>query len=316
MIQQTAKGTPRMDLADALEEFNSDDKGLIAMDVLPGFGVKKKAATVSVISRENLKLADTKHANGAAFARVGLNAGDLSYGCVDHGLEGPVTDVDKENYASDFDAEVATSDLVKNKILIAREIRVAAKAFDTGVFTGGDLFTDWSAAPWDAAESALITHVDKAIQKVRKNFGVKADSMAIGAVTLSNMKANTGIKAMFPGAPLITLAMIVNQLAAILGLKNIFVGEGIYDGEAEGQDFAGSDIWSDDYALIFKQHNGAHLKEPGLGRSMQWEPFSGEEIAPTSYREEQTESDIIRVRDFVDEKLFNPYCGHLIKIDA
>jgi len=316
MIQQTSKGTPRMDLADAMSEFDSTDKGLIALDVLPGFGVKKKAATVSVISRENLKRAKTKHANGAAFARVGLSAGDLSYSCVDHGLETPVTDVDRENYASDFDADVAATDLITNKILIEREIRVATKAFDTAVFTGAALYTDVSSAPWDTVTSALIAHVDAAIQKVRANSGVKADSMAIGAVTLSNMKLNTGVKAMFPGAPLITLEMICNALAAILGLKNIFVGEGIYDGEAEGQDFSGSDIWSDDYALIFKKHNGAHLKETGLGRSMQWNPFSGEEIAPTSYREEQTESDIIRVRDFVDEKVFNPYCGHLLKIDA
>lgn len=315
MIQQSSKGTPRMDLGEALTEFDTSGKGLVAMHVLPSFGVKKKSATVSVLTRENKKRADIKHANGAAFARVGIEAGDLTYTCVDHGLESPLTNTDRENYASDFDAEIATVDLLTNKILVEREIRVATKAFDTAVFTGSDLYTDNSSAPWDDTSKDIIGQVAAAVEKIRSNSGAKADSMVIGAVSFINMRRNAGIIDMFPAAAVITAQMIRDALAAILDLQNLLVGGEIYDGAKEGQDFSGSDIWSDDYALIFKQHKG-HLKEKGLGRSMQWEPFSGEEIAPIQYREEQTESDIFRVRDFVDEKLFNPYCAHLLKIDA
>lgn len=315
MIQQTSKGVPRMDLGEAITEFDASGMQLIAMDVLPARAVTKKTATVSVITRENKKRASAGHANGAAFARVGIEADDLTYICKDNGLESSLTDEDRENYASDFDAEVATVDLVTNKILVEREIRVAALAFNTSIFTGSDLYTDNSGAPWDTTASDIIGQIAAAIEKVRKNTGAKADSIAISAVQFVNMRRNDDIISMFTGFTVVTAEMIRNHVASVLDLKNIFVGGEVYDGANEGQDFSGTDIWSDDYALVFKQHNG-HLKEIGLGRSMQWQPFSGEAIAPLQYREEQTESDVFRVRDFVDEKFFNPYCAHLMKIDA
>ncbi|MCK4960620.1 MAG: hypothetical protein KAT00_14510 [Planctomycetes bacterium] len=315
MIQQATRGTPRMDLGEALHEYDSSGQGFIAMDVLPARGVTKKAATVSVITRENKKRADAKHANGGGFNRIGLTAEDLSYACVDYGLESPLTDVDRENYSSDFDAEVETVDLVQSSILVEREIRVAAMAFNTTIFTGSDLYTDNSSAPWDDIATKIINQVAAAMEKIRRNTGVKPDSMAIGAVSFNNLRKNTEIKDMFSGATVITAEMIRTHLASILDLQNLFVGGDVYDSAKEGQSFTAADIWSDDYALIFKQHSG-NLKTPGLGRSYQWEPFGGEEVAPVQYREEQTESDIFRVRDFVDEKVHDSYFGHLLKIDA
>lgn len=316
-VNYTSYGTPRADLGEAIREFNPVENGFIAGMVLPDRPVMKKAAAISVITRESiLKRADAKHSNGAAFNRVGIEAEDTSYECIDYGLEGALTDDDRANYATDFDAELETTESILHKLLMEREIRVAAAVFNSTTWTGASLYTDVSAAPWDAAASDVISHVLAAKEKVRTNIGMEADAMIIGPVMFQNLLGNTVIRARFPGAPIITEAMLRANLAAIFGLQYLLVGSKRYDSANEGIAFSGSDVWSDDYAMICKLNTGS-LRSGGLGRTFVWSPLQGAgSYAVKQYREEQTESDIFRVRQYADEKIFDAYFGHLLKIDA
>ena len=90
-IQTPSYAVPREDLGEAILEYDPSVDGFIGTKVLPVRPVRLKAATVSVLTRENLKAAITRHANGAAFSRVNLNVEDLAYACVDNGLEGQLT---------------------------------------------------------------------------------------------------------------------------------------------------------------------------------------------------------------------------------
>lgn len=316
-INYNSYGTPRGDLGEAIREYDPSQLGFIGSLVLPFREVTKKAASISVITRESiLKRADAKHANGSAFNRVGTEAEDLSYACQDYGLEGVLTDDDRANFAADFDAELETVESVVHKLLVEYELRVNALVFNTSTWTGSALYTDVSSAPWDAAASDAIAHVLAAKEKVRKNTGMEPDTLIIGATTLNNLLGNTGLKNRFPGAAIITEEMIRSQMAAIFGLKNLFVGRKTYDSANEGIAFSGSDIWSDDYAMICKISEGS-LRAAGLGRTFVWTPVSGAgAYSVKSYREEQTESDVFRVRHYVDEKIIDPYFGHLLKVDA
>ena len=109
--------------------------------------------------------------------------------------------------------------------------------------------------------------------------------------------------------------MIRANLAAIFGLSNMIVGGQVEDSADEGQDFTASDIWGDDYAMVFKRAGG-RMSSPGLGRQPEWTGVENGLGRVVEYREEQTESDIFRVRDFSIEKIFDKYFGHLMKIDA
>ena len=316
-VNYTSYGTPRADLGEAIREYNPALDGFIGLDILPARPVTKKAATISVITRESiLKRADAKHANGAAFNRIGIEAEDKTYTCLDYGLESPLTDDDRATYASDFDAEVETVETIQHKLLMEHEIRVKNLVWSTSTFTGASLYTDVSSAPWDAAASDAIAHVLAAKEKVRQNTGMQPDSFLIGAATLNNLLGNTGIKNRFPGAPLITEQMIRQNLANIFGLTNLFVGGKRYDSANEGIAFSGTDVWTDDYALIFKRNTGS-LNTGGLGRTFLWTPINGTGAFDVyQYREEQTESDVFRVRQYADELLFDAYFGHLLKVDA
>lgn len=314
-IQQATRSTPREDLGVAFHEYNPVTDGLVANIALPPIPVGKKAATMGVITRENLKRADSNHANGGSFNRVTLISEDKSYRCKDHGLEIPLTDEDRSTYETDYDAEYESVQSLTRKMYIEREIRVKDVMFNTTTFTGSDLYTDRSGAPWDAAASDAIGHITAAVNKVLANTGVLPDTMLIGRPTLENLLLNTAILARFPGAALITRQMLEQSLASIFGISQLIVGWAGYDSAAEGQDFTSGTIWTDDYALIYKRHTGGRAT-PGLGRIVEWSGIQNGIDQVVQYREEQTESDIFRVRDFSDEWLFDPYFGHLLKVDA
>lgn len=313
-IQTTSYAIPRDDLAEAIREFDPSASGFVASEVLPIRPVQRKAATLSVMRRENMKLPDVDHSNGAGFNRLDLLVEDLSYACKDKGIEGQLTDDDRENYANDFDGELETIETLAMRLWLAQEVRVKNLVFDTGTWTGGSLFTDYSGAPWDTTTTSVIAQVTAAKEKVRINTGFSADSMLIGEAALQNLLINGEILKRFPGATIISEAALRASIAAIFGLQNLIVGGRVYDGAKAGQSYSGTDLWGDDYCMVFRRQSGS-TRGGGLGRIMLWEPMSGSLAETIQYREEQSESDIFRVRHYVDEKIFDPYFGHLLQID-
>jgi len=317
MIQKSTHAVPRMDLGVAFHEYTMSKVRLIADAVLPILPVAKEAATMSVTKRKNLTIPETKHANGATYNRVELYMDDLAYACVDHGLEGQVTDRDREKYASDFDAEVEKTQAIKTKMRLAREKRIKELVFNTTTWTGSDLYTDYSSAPWDAAGSGVIAQIQTVREKVRLNCGVPPDTLIISETAMINLTNNTEIKAKFPGSPAITEAILRGNMAAILGIQNLIIGQAVYNSADEGQDFTGAEIWPDDYAMVcVLGADGLPMTEPQLGRTILWEDYISDIEYVESYREEQTKSEIIRVEQSIDEKIFDAYFGHLMLIDA
>ena len=308
---------PRADLGEAFHEFSPDGQTFIAEQIFPVRGVIKKAAALSVITRKNLKRSDTKHANGSAYGRINLDAKDMDYKCASEGLEIPVTDEDRENFARDFDCEMESIQVLKLKMLLERECRVKDLVFDTSTWTGSDLYTDVSgSAPFGTVGSEVIPVITTAKEKVRKQTGVTPNALILGQAALNQLLGNTKIIARFPGNPgPITEDMLRNALAQIFGLQQLIVGSAVYDSAKEGQDFSSYDIWGDMYAMVAKIQSGPTSINAGLGRSIIWTPLDAGEESIVQYREEQTASDIFRSQGFRQEKVFDQAFAHLLKIN-
>jgi len=317
MIQPGTHGTPRLDLGEAFHEFSLEGIDLIATDILPALSRRKKKATFKAVKRKNFRIPNVTHANGAAFKRVTLYMDDISYECTDKGLEALLTDDDRENYDDDFDAEVETIQGIKAKMLLAREQVVATAIFNTTTWTGASLYTDNSGSPWDTATTDIILQVNAAKEKVRTGTGVKANTLIIGEAAMQNLLKNDDIIGRFPGAALITEAMIRANMAAIFGLQRLLVGSGSYNSADEGQSASMADLWSDDYAMVavLAAGSGTPMTVPQLGRTISWSAMPEIE-AVKEYREEQTESDVYRVRDYSQHKIIDSSFAHLMKIDA
>lgn len=309
---------PRLELGVAVMEYVEQAKEFIGSVCLPIFKTKKKESSFSAITRESItRDADTKRAPRSAYNRDGFEAKDLSYKCEEHGLEGALDDGEREMYASDFDAELITSQITARRLMQAQERRVAELLFNISTWTGADLYTDHSANPWDDIASDVIGQIRAAREKVRSNCGIDPNALICNKANIDRLLDNTGIKDSIKYVARLTEAEILNALADILGLKKIVVGKAIYNSAKEGQTFVSADIWNDDYAMVgVVAEDGQNLIQPSVGRTFLWVSDSPDNATVESYRDEKHRSDIFRVRQNVDEKVIDKYFAHLLKVDA
>lgn len=319
MVHQVGtRSTPRADLGEALMEFASQQGMMIGTQVMPVFPSQEKAGVFNAITRECLtRDVDTKRAPRANYNREGIETKEINFSCEEHGLEGILDDSERNLYASDFDAELVTSQGIQQLLMIAQEKRIASALFNTTTWTGAALYTDVSGNPWDNVASDAIGQVKSAREKVRQNTGLEPNALIIGKTNLDRLIANTAIKAAIQYVARLTEAELINALSDILGIKKIFVGAGIRNSANKGKTFSGADIWSDDYAMVaVVAEDRNNLAQPSVGRTVLWVKDSPENVVVEQYRAEGNRGDVFRVRQNVDELVVDPYFGHLLKVDA
>jgi len=94
-------------------------------------------------------------------------------------------------------------------------------------------------------------------------------------------------------------------VAQYLDVERLLVGNAIYDSTKKGKNFTLADVWNDEYVLLAKVASGSNdLRDPCLGRTFLWTEDSPENLIVEQYREEQTRSNIYRVRHYVDDDAF------------
>jgi hypothetical protein len=318
-VQQASYGTPRAALGAAFREFTPDPTRFIGTLALAIVKTSLKAANFLKTTRESiLSRADTKRGTSGAYNRIDTYLKDDSYSCDEDGLEAVLGDDERAFYESDFDAEEDKLLHIYNKLMQELEIPIAAAVFNTTTWAGAALYTDVKANPWSNIASDIIGPVIDAKESQRKSgAGVEADTLIVGAETLSNMLKNTGIREQFPGAARVTLSMIEDGLPAIFGLRKLLVGKCRYDTADEGQDFVGADAWVKTYAMIAKTAEvGDSILEPCIGRTMLWVGDSPDLVTAEQYREEQARGDVFRGRHHTDIKILDPSFGHMLRIET
>lgn len=320
-----AYATPRADLGEALVEYRRENGGnWIGTKLFPTIDVTKKAATFSAFTRASLlATADTKRAARGRYNRVEAGAKDKSYQTQNYGLEGAVDDSERELYSSDFSADLAIMLVTERGVKVAQEQRAAALAFNQTTSFTGATFTDNSVAdPWTNIAADIYGQVVDGKEASRRRTGMMPNSLVISRVTWNRMKKNTALQAKFkfPNAMggkaggILTDGILEENLREVLGLKNIWIGDEVFNAAPEGSAENVQDVWADTHALLaYVCPQGATMQEPCLGRTFVWTPYAGE-LEVESYREEQIESDIVRVKNFVQEVLYDNAYGQLIRI--
>ncbi len=311
-----AYAAPRADLGEAFMEHVSDMTEFIGLQVLPTFRTTKKAATYSAITRESI-LQDSAASRAArsAYNRINSGAKDKTYSCEEFGLEQVVDDAERTLYASDFDAEAAATKITARALMLQQEKRAAAAVFDTAVWTGASYFLDTTTV-WSDVSANIIGDVLTAKETARTNCGVVPNALILNEANLRYLLQNTGIKAQFPGAPLVTLEMIRAALVSIFGLRKLIVAGAVRNSALEGQTATIANVWSSSYAMVAcVAEEGDPLQTPCIGRTFLWVPDSPSEITVEMYREEQVRGDVVRARHNLDEVIIDKNFGFLLKVD-
>lgn len=316
----TSLATLRPDLADSLMEFDlaMDQRGYIANKVFPVVDVQSQAGVFGIIPVEQLlQQRNTLRAPGGGYNRGKFTFTTSSYACVEYGAEEPVDDREAEMYAEYFDAEVISTARAYNAVLRSQEERVAAAVFNATTWNGAALTTGVT-NEWDDFTNAVpLTDVEAAVQKIYDNSGLWANALIINYKVFRNLRncdqVIERIQSAGAGDPSKPTDITPAMLAQVFDLPYILVAGGSKNAKAEGQAVDPEQIWSGEYAMVCKIATGADFREPCIGRTFHWSA-DGSAIGGTveSYREEQTRSDIIRVRHDVDEIVLYTEAGHLL----
>ena len=307
------KATPRADFGEALLDFNNDEYQFIAEDVLSVRNVTKKSANYSIISAENNSGNDDTASKGGELNKIDMTAEDWHYNCKKRGLAADVLNEEIDDYEDEFDLELEKIELVHLTNLINKEIRVAAKVTDTTVMTGNK-FLDVSATPWSSVDSNIFEPLKEAKVQVWKNCGFVPDSLAVGYETFESMLLNEKVKAMFKDG-IVTLDLLKSQLAAVLGIQNLYIGKGQVNISDEGQDYSGSAIWSPNYAVLYKKASGG--RRPGFGWSFNWTGNGHVTLGPASYDDPKIDGLTVQEVEYRDEVLHdNGRYGILMQIES
>jgi hypothetical protein len=233
---------------------------------------------------------------------------------LEYGYEEAVDDTVTLDVARFFDAEVIAAKLAKRKLLLAHELRVAAKLFDNTVFTATNSGTAYTTA--NLATFDVGADVQDAIDRLlAKGESVTNLSVIMSASVFTRIRASTKFQNRLRGAGISsdTILNASTQAAAeVFGVASVQIGRASYDTAPEGVAFSSGNVWSN--ALIWVgsvTQASSGFFGGGAAFTLNWSEY-GSAIGVSTYREEAIKSNIVRASQYTAEKVVNANAGQLI----
>jgi hypothetical protein len=313
MPQPTSATTlQRPDLGElAYEHMESPEGfGMMGLDILPIHPVMEKSADYPVIPTESiLKIQNVKRAPNGHYNRSDWEFETKTYSCEERGWEEPIERSEANNYARLFDLEMEATARANDVIMRAQEVAIATLLWNATTFSGR---TAAVTNEWDDATNATPRADIIAAQQASLIY---LDSLAISLTVFQNLVNTAEIKGALKYTDPIEMGGLEAQrqmVAKYLGLTSLFVSNTKKDTAKKGQSTVGADVWSNEYALVFKRATSASMKQPALGRTMLWVADSPDILTVDQYEEPQSDSDIYRVRHNADEVVQFTGAGYLL----
>ena len=305
----------RPDLGAIAFEYMSEasQRGFIGLEILPVFEVPEQSGQYPKIPIEALiNVPDTKRAPRGTYSRDDWEFEMGNYDCEEHGREEPVDDSEAALYRRYFDAEEIAVMRAVDMLLRGHENRVASMVFNTSNITNtAGVTTEWSTA----ASCTPRADVETGKESMRAATGLFPNVMVITYKVFRNLLMAAEITDALKYTNPIELGGMEAQrriLAQYFGMDNVIVGNAIKNGAKKGQSVTITDIWDDEYCGLFKVSSGPDLREPVLGRTFLWTADSPSIVTTEQYREEQTRSEVYRVRHSTDEAFIFTGAGYLL----
>lgn len=307
----------RGDIAGVVEQAKDYEAGLIGTAVMPILDVPVRAGQYPsfVLKEGQLLKSDVKNrAPYGSFARGTRAFNQDNYSALEFGYEEAVDDTVTLDVARFFDAEVIAAKLAKRKLLLAHELRVAAKIFDNTAFTAtnsGTAYTTANLATFDAGADVQEA-IDRLLAKGESTSNLK---VVIPYPVWTRIRASTKFQNRLRGAGISsdTILNASTQAAAeVFGVSEVLIGRASYDTAPEGVAFASGNVWSNTLIWVGSvTQASAGFFGGGAGFTLNWSEY-GPAIGVSTYREEAIKSNIVRASHYTAEKVVNANAGQLI----
>lgn len=324
----------RPDLQAVVEEAAAADQFFIAERVLPPKFSTRRTGEYHRITRakSGLLLSElgdaTRRASKASYKEVDRSYEKASFVTLDRGLKERIDDNDAAEVAPSFDAEATSARLVMRNLRISQEKRVADTIMNTTTFTATAAKVAYTEANIDTIDVAY--DMEEAIARVQKR-NERVNAIIMSRNNWKRLRRSTLLRKYIfgdnGGSQMITRELFgkaFNESAQI----EIFIAEASYaPGNDDGADSSLAYIWPDTHIWVGSLWDGAERKAPddtedgeagtivipgGVGATIIWEQMADALYVTDTYRDEDTVSDIVRVRQHSTEKIFNAACGTLV----
>ena len=307
----------RGDIAGVVEQAKDFEAGLIGTGVMPILDVPVRAGQYPsfVLKEGQLLKSDMKTRSPySAYARGTRAFVQDTYTALEYGYEEAVDDTVTLDVARFFDAEVIAAKLAKRKLLLAHELRVAAKIFDSGTFTAtnsGTAYTTANLATFDVGADVQEA-IDRLLSKGESTSNLK---VVIPYPVWTRIRASTKFQNRLRGTGLSTDTILnasTQAAAEVFGVSEVLIGRASYDSAPEGVAFSASNAWANTFIWVGSvTQASAGYFGGGAGFTLNWSEY-GPAIGVSTYREEAIKSNIVRASQYTAEKVVNANAGQLV----
>lgn len=296
----------RNDLKELILETPMGTVDFMADKILPTVPVKEKSGRVPVLaSSAGMKQLELKRAPRGTFQRGEWVWGNDNFETFERGYEEIVDNVEALENSEIFNEEVISAQIAVNQLKLAREKRVADAVFNATTFAS-DLVTPTN--EWDDATNAtpfanITTAYDAFFAKsgrARTELHFLMNDIVFRNVIRSDEVRNSviytsAIENMSPEKK-------AQFLADFFVIKKIDIATSFSDSTDLGiEEATFARLWSNEYGMLYLPSPSIpSWKVPGLGRQPAYSKFT-KDYKLESYAEEQTDSVIIRARDYRGE---------------
>ncbi len=267
--------------------------------LMPPFPVDERASGYPIIPIESvLKRVNARANPDGSYQRIDWQFEEGEYACQKFGLEDATNDDDAAHYDNFFDVEEISGQLVAFKLLLEYEYRVLEVLQDTSTFSENTVDTPWSTVGSSTPAKDIEGH-----KETMRGKGIRPNLLVISEKVFQYLKDTTDVQDRVKYVMQATNRELNEELlAGYFDIDRVVVARAQYDSTDEGQDYSLSHILGDEYAILAKVAQTQSLKEPCVGRTFHWR--GGPTRYPLStqtYRENRTESNVVRVKHWVDE---------------
>lgn len=315
MASLDAAAVLRADINTLVQEAARADEMFIGLKLFPEWSVDQKSAQWPKFRLGKGELLNddvTKRTPTGSYGRVSRVYESDTYDCEDYGLEELVDDTYKADVARYFDAEVIAAQQVRRQLQIGHEGRVAAALMNASTFTATNSAVAYTEA--NIATIDFVRDVSGCVERLAAK-GVIPNTIAMSHSVFSRLRRSTLLLNFLRGV----MGNSADVMAGAADIANVFSDDGITqclvgkmpkNSAKKGAAFSSTPIWGNTYVWVGLVSSGNPMAG-GAGRTVTWNADGGL-FTSEMYRDEVRRSDVVRVRQNVDEKVVDATSGELI----
>lgn len=276
--------------------------GLVGNLLFPQVPVAKQSNKYYVFGREGWYPEDDIRAPGTEANEIpGLQLSTDTYYAVEHALQIPVTDEERENSDAPMTPDRDGTELVTAKILIGRELAMKNLVTTTANYAAGLSVTLAGGTQWsDYVNSNPISDIRVAKRAVNAQIFGDPNTIILPYQVMSVLEDHPDFieRIKYSERGIVTSEIV----AGIIGISNVIVpGAGLQNANP-GQTSNLGYLWGKDVVLAWVPPR-AGMKIPAFGYEFVWGYGGAMSMATERWREDRRKSDVIRVGRRYDLKL-------------